>query len=105
MNIPKGLKRRKDKKADFARLLVRAAIQNTANELFETRSAGELLFEGYDSPLLGLLKNMTKDPTIPDRFGLLSDVSLFVLALQSLKHLRRKTIPTLKGSGLYQREK
>lgn len=80
MGIPKGLKRRRDPRAAFARVIVKGAIAATkpAPELFETKTASELLFEGYAPPLFAVLKKMQPDRPIPDKFGLFSDVSTFL---------------------------
>lgn len=76
MNIPKGLKKRKDPKAVFAVMLIKAAIGSVKPPLFEKRSAGEMLFAGFEVPLFNQMKKMMPDQPIPDKFGLLADVSI-----------------------------
>lgn len=75
MNIPKGLKRRRDARAKFAKTVVRAAIGAVKPTLFETHPVSNLLFDGYVPALFTQLKRMMPTDPIPDKFGLFMDVS------------------------------
>ena len=76
MNIPKGLKRRREARAKFAQNLIKAGIATVKPTLFETHPVSNLLFDGYVPPLFTQLKKMMPKDPIPDKFGLLMDVSI-----------------------------
>lgn len=77
MNIPKGMKRRREPalKVEFAKTVIKGAISVVKPTLFETHPVSDLLFDGYVPPLFTQLKKMMPKDPIPGRFGLLMDVS------------------------------
>ena len=99
MNLPKAMKRRHEKRADFAKNMVVSAIRSSKPELFEVQTAGDLLFNGFESKLLSLMKVMLPTEDIPPKFGLLADVSIVCLTTVSPHFTYRKMIRMRRGIG------
>lgn len=74
----------------FARSLIKGIVDDHAEELFVQKTVGELLFKGYDEPMIRELSEFQGEEIMPDnQFGFYYGVSYIHFTLRKKRSFQK----------------